>query len=98
VSYYETVRRYQQVLDPSAYFLTAWLPEGSEMRERELVADYLRRPASAENIFLESFLIKAGNYIQLGDFGQAERILSMVNKILDQQTPVEQNLDLQQGS
>ena len=98
VSYYETVRRYQQVLDPSAYFLTAWLPEGSEMRERELVADYLRRPSSAENIFMESFLIKAGNYIQLGDFEQAERILSMVNKILDQQMPVEHNLDLQQGS
>jgi hypothetical protein len=98
VSYYETVRRYQQVLDPSAYFLTAWLPEGSEMRERELVADYLRRPSSTENVVLENLIIKAGNYIQLGDFGQAERILSMVNNILDLHIPVEQNLNLQHGS
>jgi hypothetical protein len=98
VSYYETVRRYQQVLDPSAYFLTAWLPEGSEMRERELVADYLRRPSARENIILENLIIKAGDHIQMGDFEQAERILSIVNEILDQPTPVEQNLSLPQGS
>ena len=98
VSYYETVRRYQQALDPSAYFLTAWLPEGSEMRERELVADYLRRPSSTENIVLESLIKKAGDNIQMGNFGRAERILSIVNEILDQPTPVEQNLALPQGS
>ena len=83
VSYYETVRRYQQILDPSAYFLTAWLPEGSEMRERELVADYLRRPSTRANITLEAWIILAGTQILVGDFTQAERTLSMVNRALD---------------
>jgi hypothetical protein len=98
VSYYETVRRYQQALDPSAYFLTAWLPEGSEMRERELVADYLRRPTNKENILLESLIIEAGRHLQAGDFGKAERILSIINQALDEYNQVDQNLTLPQGS
>ena len=37
VRYYDTVRRYQQALDPSAYYMTAWLPDNKQMRERNLV-------------------------------------------------------------
>jgi hypothetical protein len=98
VSYYETVRRYQQVLDPSAYFLTAWLPDGSEMRERELVADYLRRPSNQENIVLESLIIQAGEQLHKGDFGKAERLLSIINQALDEYNQVDQSQDLPQGS
>ena len=98
VSYYETVRRYQQILDPSAYFLTAWLPEGSEMRERELVADYLRRPSARENITLEAWIIMAGTQILAGDYTQAERTLSIVNRALDRYNQVDHNLTLPQGS
>jgi len=98
VIYYETVRRYQQVLDPSAYFLTAWLPEGSEMRERELVADYLRRPSARENVTLEAWIILAGTQIQKGDFIQAERTLSTVNRALDRYNQVDHRLALPQGS
>ena len=32
IEYYDAIRRYQQYYDPSAYFLTAWLPEASQMR------------------------------------------------------------------
>jgi hypothetical protein len=98
VSFYETVRRYQQVLDPSAYFLTAWLPEGSEMRQRELVADYLRRPSNQENIVLESLIIQAGEQLHKGDFGKAQRLLSIVNQALDEYEQVDQSLALPQGS
>ena len=98
VSFYETVRRYQQVLDPSAYFLTAWLPEGREMRERDLVADYLRRPSSNENIVLESLIMQAGEQLYKGDFGQAQRLLAIINQALDKYEQVEQSQTLPQGS
>ena len=98
VSFYETVRRYQQVLDPSAYFLTAWLPEGSEMRERDLVEDYLRRPSSQENIVLESLIMQSGEQLHKGDFGKAERLLSIINQALEKYEQVYQNLTLPQGS
>ncbi len=39
VEFFDTVRRYQAALDPSAYFLYAWLPDGSVMRQRAIVAD-----------------------------------------------------------
>jgi len=97
VSYYETVRRYQQLLDPSAYFLTAWLPEGSEMRKRNLVADYLRRPSTQANITLEEGIILAGAQIQTGDFNEAQKILSIINQTLDEYIPTDQSLSLPQG-
>ncbi len=68
VSFFETVRRYQQLLDPSAYFLTAWLPDGKTMREQGLVADFLRRPSTPENLALEVMLVKADEDIQNGRF------------------------------
>ena len=52
VTFFDAVRRYQKVLDPSAYFLTAWLPDGSAMRQRGIVADYLRHPEGWKNRLL----------------------------------------------
>ena len=75
VAFYDTVRRYQQLLDPSAYFLTAWLMDGEQMREREIVADYLRRPSSAENLALETMLVGADGALRSGDYFQASYIL-----------------------
>lgn len=84
VLYYQAVRRYQQRLDPSAYFLTAWLPEGEQMRERGIVADYLRRPSMKENFAIESLLVQVDNCIRAGDYKQAEKTLSLVDHQLDQ--------------
>jgi len=83
VEFYDTVRRYQQLLDPSAYFLTAWLMDGEQMREREIVADYLRRPSSAENLSLETMLVAADEALRSGDFLQASHILYTINLVLD---------------
>jgi len=83
VSFFETVRRYQQLLDPSAFFLTAWLPDGKSMREQGLVADFLRRPSAPENLVLEVMLVKADEGIQNGDFASVESTLQSINTVLD---------------
>jgi hypothetical protein len=83
VAYYDTVRRYQQLLDPSAYFLTAWLPSGNAMRERGLVADYLRHPQKPENLKIESLLIHANQDLLAGNYLQVEKTLWLVKTALD---------------
>jgi len=82
VEYYETVRRYQNLLDPSAFFLTAWLPDNAQMRERGIVADYLRHPVEAENLALEVMLVEADEYLLADDYQPAQEILSGVNAVL----------------
>jgi hypothetical protein len=89
VAYYDTVRRYQQVLDPSAYFLTAWLPDGKQMRDEGIVADFLRRPSTPDNIRLESLLVRADRYIRAGDYALAQKLLANINDQLD---TIEKNL------
>ncbi len=59
VGFFDTVRRYQKALDPSAYFLTAWLPDGSVMRQRGIVADFLRHPQKPDNRLMESLFVRA---------------------------------------
>ena len=83
VAFYDTVRRYQQVLDPSAYFLTAWLPEGEQMRERGIVADYLRHPQQPENQNIENLLLQADERLRTGNYVEAEKILTVANELLD---------------
>jgi hypothetical protein len=83
VAFYDTVRRYQKLLDPSAHFLTAWLPDGAQMRERGIVADYLRRPTEPENIALETMLVAADEYLRNGDYARVEKLLEAINAALD---------------
>ena len=91
VEFFNTVRRYQAALDPSAYFLTAWLPDGSVMRQRNIVADFLRHPDGWENWLGESLLKRAHAELSSGDYAGAERTLQWTNWILDI-TPLKENL------
>jgi hypothetical protein len=91
LAYYDTVRRYQAALDPSAYFSTAWLPSAEEMRARGIVADYLRHPNELENRALEALLVSAGGHLEVGEYTQADRILQAVNATLDGLTQGEAN-------
>jgi hypothetical protein len=84
VLYYDTVRRYQQVLDPSAYFLTAWLPSGEDMRSRGIVADFTRRPSQPENVALEWMLVEADMQLRAGNYEEAEQLLIAVDSLLDE--------------
>lgn len=83
INYYDTVRRYQRNLDPSAYFLTAWLPSGDQMRQREIVADFLRRPSATENFTLETMLVEADAALRRGEYKSAQRTLDAINVLLD---------------
>jgi hypothetical protein len=92
ILFYDTVRRYQLLLDPSAYFLNAWLPSGQEMRDREIVADYLRRPSLPENLVIERLLVEADRELRAGNYSAAERLLVSVDSRLDdisRQMPVQ---------
>ena len=93
ISFYNTVRRYQLALDPSAYYLTAWLPDGAQMRSRGIVADYLRRPSSPENLLIETMLVAADQRLRSGEYPAAMEILERVNTVLDS-LPIQDNSPL----
>ena len=83
VEFFDTVRRYQAALDPSAYFLYAWLPDGSVMRQRNIVADFLRHPEGWENRLGEALLERAHAEWFSGDYAGAERTLQWTNRFLN---------------
>jgi hypothetical protein len=83
VSYYDMMRRYQQLLDPSAYFRTAWLMDNNAMRERGIVADYLRHPHTPNNLALETMFIAAHQHMADQDYTTARRMLEDINLGLD---------------
>jgi hypothetical protein len=83
VSYYDTVRRYQQQLDPSAYFMTAWLPDANVMRSRGIVADYVRHPGSTVNIGIETMFVQADEALRSGNYDKTEQLLKSIKVMLD---------------
>lgn len=82
IHFYDTARRYQEALDPSAHFLTAWLLDADVMRDRGIVADYFRRPSRPENLTLETMLVEAAGRIDAGAFDRAAQLLDAVNAVL----------------
>lgn len=83
VDFYDTVRLYQQEFDPSAYFLTAWMLDARQMRERNIVADYLRHPSQPANLALETMLNTAGVYLQQADYERVEELLTAIRAVLN---------------
>ncbi|MFZ2095223.1 MAG: hypothetical protein WAV05_01170 [Anaerolineales bacterium] len=83
VTYYDTMRRYQQLLDPSAYFRTAWLLDNKTMRERGIVADYLRHPHTPTNLALETLFITTSQRGSEKDYTSAFQTLDMISSVLD---------------
>lgn len=76
---YDTVRLYQQVHEPAAYFLTAWLPDIRFMQQQQIVADYTRRPGDVDRVGLELALTAADAALQGGEFDRAVAYLDSVN-------------------
>jgi len=83
VTFYDTMRRYQQLLDPSAYFRTAWLLDNKTMRDRGIVADYLRHPHTPVNLALETLFITAHQQMTAQDYTSASQTVDMINSVLD---------------
>ncbi|TAK12644.1 MAG: hypothetical protein EPO32_07850 [Anaerolineae bacterium] len=82
VMLFDTVRRYQQVGDPNAYFLSAWLLSIEDMQTEDITADYARHPNSLENQALEALLAAAEDALRLGNTARAEELLAAVNVVL----------------
>jgi hypothetical protein len=83
ISYYDTVRRYQELLDPSAYYMTAWLPDPGDMQRKGIVADYLRQPDGPGSLALETLLAETGAALGQGEYAEVRRNLAAVNSVLD---------------
>jgi hypothetical protein len=78
VWYYDSARRYQLLMDPSAYFLNAWLPDSEQMRRRRVVADVLRSPVGSENSALETLFITANAYLKQGRYPEAQWLMQAI--------------------
>jgi hypothetical protein len=84
IDYYDTMRAYQQQYDPSAYYLTAWFLDINQMRERGIVADYLRHPTGWQNGLFETLLISANSGLLAGEYPQVEIKLKILGLLLGQ--------------
>lgn len=85
VAYYELIREYQALLDPSAYFRGVWLPEPHEMRQRDIVADYLRGPRDEIHSTIEEYLHKTGQAWRTGLYPEAWHYLGQARRQLQSQ-------------
>jgi hypothetical protein len=83
IEFFETVRRYQQAWDPSAYFLQAWLPAPEEAERRGITADLMRHPTGLVNVTLETMFLAADRAIDQQAYEQAKVLLAAINTVLD---------------
>ena len=82
IRYYDIVRLYQKKFDPSAYYLSAWIPDIDRAVRYGITADYQRHPRAPRHIAIETMLIEADRGIDSGDYDLAERILNALTKVL----------------
>jgi hypothetical protein len=83
IEFYDTVRRYQQEWDPSAYFLEVWLPPIEEGEQREITADWNRHPSAPVNVTLETMFVAADSAFDQARYDEVERLLEAINIVLD---------------
>lgn len=82
IQYYDTMRLYQQTYDPTAYFLTAWLPPPELLIERDQTAELARHPMAEMNVWLETMLVAADTALQEGRYDDATALLQSVERIM----------------
>ncbi len=83
IRYYNVMRRYQQQYDPTAYFLTAWLPYPQDMLDSGNTADLTRHPESLTNIALEAMLLSSDKALRAGDYQRANILLDSLTRTMD---------------
>lgn len=81
--FYDIMRYYQQRYDPTAYFLTAWLPYPQTLEEQGNPADLTRHPASEINVALELMLHEADMVLRNADYDRANALLDSVERVLN---------------
>ena len=83
IRYYNVARLYQEIYDPTAHYLSAWLPHPTQVREFGNPADLTRRPEEEINVMLEVMLTAADTALRGGDFARANVILDSVSNIIN---------------
>ena len=83
IRYYNVMRRYQQLYDPTAYFLTAWLPYPGSLQSEGNPADLTRHPQAEINVTLEAMLQAADTALRTNDYNKANVLLDSIIRVLD---------------
>jgi hypothetical protein len=83
IRYYDVMRSYQIAYDPTAFFLTSWLPAPQDVRENGNSADLTRHPRSEINLALEVMLQAADMAIRTSDYQLANILLDSITRVLD---------------
>lgn len=83
LQFYDVIRRYQSVYDPTAYYLETWLPDPLQAERVGATADFSRKPESPVNIALEALLHSAGTALQNGDYDKTRALLESVTRVLN---------------
>jgi hypothetical protein len=80
---FDAARRYQQAYDPSAYFMSGWLPDPVEAIHRGIVTDFLRRPRSPRAVAIEAMLAAAQDALDRGALDRAADLAAGVERALE---------------
>lgn len=83
IRFYDVVRSYQLAYDPTAHFLTAWLPAPQDVQENGNAADLTRHPRSEINVTLEVMLRAADTAVRASDYELANILLDSVTRVLE---------------
>lgn len=76
----DAVRRYQQTMDPAAYFLSGWFPNPAEGERQGIVADFLRCPQTVRAVAIESLLTAAQESLRRGALDQAAILIILIEE------------------
>lgn len=83
IRFFNVMRQYQTQYDPTAHFLTAWLPNPDEVVERGNPADLTRHPRDEVNITLETMLYAADSAVRAGNYNRANVLLDSITRVLE---------------
>lgn len=83
IRFFNVMRQYQTQYDPTAHFLTAWLPNPEDVMQRGNPADLTSHPSGEINITLETMLYAADTAIRAANYDRANIILDSVTRVLE---------------
>jgi hypothetical protein len=83
IRFYNVMRHYQTIYDPTAHFLNAWLPYPYDVIEKGNPADLTGHPREEINITLETMLVAADEAMRDGDYNRANIILESISRVME---------------
>jgi hypothetical protein len=79
---YETMRRYQQLRVPGAYFRSAWWPSIDQAIERGIAGDYAPREKAPVEVVIENLFLEIYPALELGEIQRVEKNLERIQSLL----------------